>query len=232
MKKKTLSLAIILLGFLTINAQESEIKSWSAVEYGFTINKKWSLDLSQHLRLKEDLAVVDNYITQTEVYYKPAKRWKISAQMRYYYRNDNKGGIQGFENMFRYRLGLEKKFKLKPGNFELRGAYQNRSSLDRENRTKKAWRFRPLFEWKIKNWSYDPKFYFEYIREVGGDEQKSYRYGVGSKIKFSKTQGLSVRYFYQKATYAQKQDAFSHVLSLKYVFKKAKKEGKKKEEKK
>ena len=33
--------------------------------------------------------------------------------MRYYYRNDNKGGIQGFENMLRYRLGLEKKFKLK-----------------------------------------------------------------------------------------------------------------------
>ena len=138
------------------------------------INKKWSLDLSQHLRLKEDLAVVDNYITQTEVYYKPAKRWKISAQMRYYYRNDNKGGIQGFENMFRYRLGLEKKFKLKPGNFELRGAYQNRSSLDRENRTKKAWRF--LFEWKIKNWL------LNFILNHRTNDKN--RYGVGSKIKF------------------------------------------------
>ena len=230
MKKSILSLAFIFIGLLTINAQESEIKSWSTIEYGLTLNKKWSLDLSQHLRFKENLAVIDNHITQTEIYYKPAKRWKISAQMRYYYRNDNKGGIQGFENMLRYRFGLEKKFKFKPGNLEFRGAYQNRFSLDRENRTKKAWRFRPLFEWKIKNWSYDPKFYFEYIKEVGGDEQQSYRYGVGSKIKFSDTQGLSVRYFYQKATYLQKQDAFSHVLSLKYTFKKAKKKEEKKEE--
>ena len=228
MKKSILSLVFILIGLLTINAQESEIKLWSTVEYSLSINKKWSLDLSQQLRLKEDLAVVDNYITQSEFYYKPAKRWKISAQMRYYYRNDNKGGIQGFENMLRYRFGLEKKFKLKPGNFELRGAYQNRFSIDRENRAKKAWRFRPLFEWKIKNWSNDPKFYFEYIREIGGDEQQSYRYGVGSKIKFTDTQGLSIRYFYQKATYVQKQNTFSHVLSLKYAFKEAKKKEEKK----
>ena len=77
MKKQLLSLAIILLVLLSTNAQESEVKSWSAIEYGLTLNKKWSLDLSQHLRLKEDLAVVDNYITQTEVYFKPAKRWKM-----------------------------------------------------------------------------------------------------------------------------------------------------------
>ena len=229
MKKRILSSVFILLGLLTINAQESETKLWSTLEYGLTINKKWSLDLSQQLRLKEDLTVVDNHITQTEIYYKPAKRWKVSAQMRYYYRNDNKGGIQGYENMLRYRFGLEKKFKFKPGNLELRGAYQNRFSLDRENRTKRAWRFRPLFEWKIKNWSYDPKFYFEYIKEVEGDQQQSYRYGVGSKIKFSDTQGLTIRYFYQKATYALKRDAFSHVLSLKYAFKNAKKEEEKKE---
>ena len=82
-------------------------------EYGISLNNKWSLDISQHLRLKENLAVIDNYITQTEVYFKPAKRWKIAGQMRYYYRNDNQGGIQGYENMLRYRLGVEKKFKLK-----------------------------------------------------------------------------------------------------------------------
>jgi len=223
---------MLLFRFLSLSAQESEVKAWSSIEYGLTINKQWSLDLSQHLRLKEDLAVVDNYITQTEVYYKPAKRWKIAGQMRYYYRNDNKGGIQGFENMLRYRLSLEKKFKLKPGNLELRGAYQNRFSLDRENRVKKALRFRPLFEWKIKNWAYDPKFYFEYIKELGGDDQQSYRFGLGSKIKFSDTQGISCRYFYQKATYALKQATFAHVISLKYTFKQAKEKKEKDQEKK
>lgn len=230
MKKQSLSLLLFLLGSLAIVAQESEIKSWSAIEYSLDLNKKWSLDISQHLRIKEDLSVIDTYITQTEVYFKPAKRWKIATQIRYYYRNDNKGGIQGFENMFRYRLGIEKKFKLDAGNLELRVAYQNRTSLDRENRTKKALRFRPLFEWKIKNWSYDPKFYFEYIKELEGDEQQSYRFGVGSKIKFSDTQGISVRYFYQKATYVLKQDAFAHVISLKYALKQAKKKEKKEDQ--
>lgn len=229
MRKEFLSLVITLISYLSINAQENEIKLWSTIEYGINFNEKWSLDLSQQLRLKENLTVVDNHITQTEAHYKTANHWKISTQMRYYYYNNNKGGTLEVENMFRYRLGLEKKFKLKPGNLEFRGAYQNRFSLDREDKTNKAWRFRPLFEWKIKNWAYDPKFYFEYIEEVGGDQQQSYRYGVESKIKFSDSQGLSVLYFYQKATYTQGLDAFSHVLSLKYVFKNTKKEEKNKE---
>lgn len=229
MKKKCLLL--FLFATVSLFAQENELKSWSAIEYGLTFNKKWSMDVSQHLRLKEDLTLVDNYITQAEVYYKPAKRWKVAGQMRYYYRNDTNGGIQGFENMLRYRVGLERKFKFKPGNLELRMAYQNRFSIDRENRRKKALRFRPLFEWKIKNWSYDPKFYFEYIKELEGDEQQSYRFGLGSKIKFSATQGLSFRYFYQKSTYALKQDAYAHVLSLKYAFKKAEKKQKKEQKK-
>ena len=223
MKKRILSLALILLGLLSINAQENEIKLWSTIEYGINFNEKWSLDLSQQLRLKENLTVVENYITQTEAHYKTANHWKISTQMRYYYHNDNTVGTLGVENMFRYRLGLEKKFKFKPGNLEFRGAYQNRFSLDRENKTKKAWRFRPLFEWKIKNWLYDPKFYFEYIVEIGGDQQQSYRYGVESKIKFSDSQVLSLLYFYQKATYVQRQNNFTHVLSFKYSFKKIKK---------
>ncbi len=232
MIKYFLRLAFFSLSSLCLYAQNSEVKAWSTIEYGVSLNNKWSLDISQHLRLKEDLAVIDNYITQTEVYFKPAKRWKIAGQMRYYYRNDNQGGIQGYENMLRYRLGVEKKFKLKPGNLELRLAYQNRFSLDRENRFKKALRFRPLFEWKIKNWAYDPKFYFEYIQELEGDEQQSYRFGVGSKIKVTKTQGISLRYFYQKSTYALKQDLSTHVISLKYAFKKAEQKEAKKEKKK
>ena len=64
---------------------------------------------------KKDLSLVDNIITQTEFYYKPAKRWKLAAQFRYNYRNDTNGGIQGFENMLRYRLGVEKKSRSNRG---------------------------------------------------------------------------------------------------------------------
>lgn len=208
----------------TLHGQENEFKSWNAIEYGLDINKKWSIDFSQHYRLKEDLTLVDNIITQTELYYKPVKRLKIAAQFRYNYRNDTNGRIQGFENMLRYRIGAEKKIKVKRGNFAFRVMYQNRYSIDRENRSKKVVRYRPSFEWKIKNWSYDPRFYIEYLNEIKGDEQNSYRFGVGTKAKFSKTRALSFRYFYQTSKEPNRLDRTAHVISLKYVFTKKDKE--------
>lgn len=230
MKKIPLGVCLC-FNILLLSAQENEIKSWNAVEYKMDISKKWSIDFSQHYRLKEDLSVVDNIITQTEVYFKPAKRWKLAAQFRYNYRNDTKGGIQGFENMLRYRFGLEKKVKVKPGNLEFRVMYQDRFSLDRENRSKKVIRYRPSFEWKIKNWSYDPKFYFEYLDEQGGDEQKSFRYGLGTKVKLKKTQALAIRYFYQRSTETFRANRSAHVLSLKYVLSQKKKKVEKKKKK-
>ena len=99
-------------------------------------------------------------------YYKPIKKLTLSGQLRYYNRNDNNGGIQGYENMIRYRFGVEKKFTTNKLNFELRLAYQNRFSLDRDNRIKKRIRVRPLIEWKVKDWSNNPKIYFEYLNEI------------------------------------------------------------------
>ncbi len=222
-----------LLGLFLISqsfGQESQTKGWTAVEYALDINKKWSVDFSQHFRMKEDFSLVDSYITQTELYFKPVKKWKLSAQFRYMNRNDTNGGIQGFENMLRYRVGVEKKFKIKPGNLEFRLAFQDRFSLDREDRRKKEYRIRPLFEWKIKNWSYDPKFFMEYIKELEGDLQESVRFGVGTKLKFGKQRALGIRYFYQKSSEAEGLDRYAHVVSLKYGFEKPKSEKKKKKQ--
>ena len=109
--------------------------------------------------------------------------------------------------------------------------YQDRFSLDRDNRSKKVVRYRPSFEWKIKNWSYDPKFYFEYLDEQGGDEQKSFRYGLGTKVKLKKTQALAIRYFYQRSTETFHANRSAHVLSLKYVLSQKEKESRKKRRK-
>ena len=127
-------------------AQSNELKGWSSVEYGFEINDLLKVDLSQHFRLKEDLNVVDKYITESEISYELINKLTLLGQLRYYSRNDNSGGIQGFENMMRYRFGIEKKFNSNKFNFELRVAYQNRFSLDRKNRAKRRFRLRPLIE--------------------------------------------------------------------------------------
>ena len=111
--------------------QKNEFKFWNTLEYGMKINNKWKVDFSQHMRLKENLSAVDNYITQFNVAFNPWKRWKLSTQIRYYRDNDNEGINQGFDNLFRYRIGIEKQFKINPGIFNIRLAYQDRLSLDR-----------------------------------------------------------------------------------------------------
>ena len=168
-------------------AQSSELKGWSSVEYGFDINEILKINLSQHFRLKEDLNVIDTYITESEISLEPINKLTLLGQLRYYSRNDNFGGIQGFENMMRYRFGIEKKLSSNKLNFELRIAYQNRFSLDRENRFKKRIRIRPLIELKMIDWTNNPKIYFEYFDEIKGNEQKVYRYGISQKINTNKS---------------------------------------------
>ena len=197
-------------------AQSSEFKGWSSVEYGFEIDESLKIDLSQHFRLKEDLNVVDTYITESEISYEPKNNFSLSGQLRYFSRNDNFGGIQGFENMMRYRFGIERKFNSNKLNFELRVAYQNRFSLDRENRFKKRIRIRPLFELKMIDWTNNPKVYFEYFDEIKGNDQKVYRYGISKKINTNKSQSITLRYLYQKYVEKYSSNSSANIISIKY----------------
>ena len=199
-------------------AQSSELKGWSSVEYGFDINEILKINLSQHFRLKEDLNVIDTYITESEISFEPINKLTLLGQLRYYSRNDNFGGIQGFENMMRYRFGIEKKLSSNKLNFELRVAYQNRFSLDRENRFKKRIRIRPLIELKMIDWTNNPKIYFEYFDEIKGNEQKVYRYGISKKINTNKSQSITLRYLYQKYVERYSANSSANIISVKYSF--------------
>ena len=219
--RRTIHFFILIFPILLSNnsfGQTNEFNGWSSVQYGIEINDLWKVNLKQHFRLKEDLNEVDSYITESEISYKPIKKLILSGQLRYYNRNDNNGGIQGYENMIRYRFGVEKKFTTNKLNFELRLAYQNRFSLDRDNRIKKRIRVRPLIEWKVKDWSNNPKIYFEYLNEIDGNEQKAYRYGISNKINTANFQSITLRYFYQKYKEKFNSNSSAHILSFKYSF--------------
>ena len=208
-----------MLFFLSsVYSQDNDFRGWSEIEYNLDINNKISLALSQHFRIKEDFNIVDSYITESEITYSPIKKLKLSGQLRYYYRNDNSGGVQGFENMYRYRLGIEKRFNTDLLNFELRLAYQNRVSLDRDNRFKKRIRIRPLAEIKIKEWKNRPKLFYEYFNEIQGKDQKAHRYGISFKKNLKQNQSFTLRYFFQKYDEASNLDYNKNVISLKYSF--------------
>ena len=199
-------------------AQSSELKGWSSVEYGFDINEVLKINLSQHFRLKEDLSVIDTYITESDISFEPIKKLTFMGQLRYYSKNDNSGGIQGFENMMRYRFGIEKKLNSNKFNIELRVAYQNRFSLDRDNRFKKRIRIRPLLELKMIDWTNNPKIYFEYFDEIKGNDQKVYRYGISKKINTNKSQSITLRYLYQKYVEKYSSNSSANIISIKYNF--------------
>ena len=168
--------------------------------------------------MKEDLSVIDTYITESDISFEPIKKLIFLGQLRYYSRNDNFGGIQGFENMMRYRFGIEKKLNSNKFNFELRVAYQNRFSLDRESRFKKRIRIRPLIELKMIDWTNNPKIYFEYFDEIKGNEQKVYRYGISKKINTNKSQSITLRYLYQKYVEKYSSNFSANIISIKYSF--------------
>jgi len=217
--KKNIYLLFVMLFFLSsVYSQDNDFRGWSEIEYNLDINNKISLALSQHFRIKEDFNIVDSYITESEITYSPIKKLKLSGQLRYYYRNDNSGGVQGFENMYRYRLGIEKRFNTDLLNFELRLAYQNRVSLDRDNRFKKRIRIRPLAEIKIKEWKNRPKLFYEYFNEIQGKDQKAHRYGISFKKNLKQNQSFTLRYFFQKYDEASNLDYNNNVISLKYSF--------------
>ena len=197
-------------------AQSNELKGWSSIDYGLDINEILKINLSQHFRLKDDLNVIDTYITESEISYEPINKLKLLGQLRYYNRNDNNGGIQGFENMMRYRFGIEKKLNSNKLNLELRVAYQNRFSLDRENRFKKRIRIRPLIELKMIEWKNNPKIYFEYFDEIKGNDQKVYRYGISKKINTNKSQSITLRYLYQKYVEKYSSNSSANIISIKY----------------
>ena len=197
-------------------SQSNELKGWSSIDYGLDINEILKINLSQHFRLKDDLNVIDTYITESEISYEPINKLKLLGQLRYYNRNDNNGGIQGFENMMRYRFGIEKKINSNKLNFELRVAYQNRFSLDRENRFKKRIRIRPLIELKMIEWKNNPKIYFEYFDEIKGNDQKVYRYGISKKINTNKSQSITLRYLYQKYVEKYSSNSSANIISIKY----------------
>ena len=212
-------LLFIMLFFLSsVHPQDNDFRGWSEIEYNLDIDNNISLALSQHFRLKEDLNNVDSYITESEITFSPLKKIKLSGQLRYYYKNDNSGGIQGFENLYRYRFGIEKKFNTNYFNLDLRVAYQNRVSMDRKDRFKKRLRIRPSAEIKIKDWTNRPKLFYEYFDEIQGKDQKAHRYGISFKKNLKQNQSFTLRYFFQKYDEASNLDYNNNVISLKYSF--------------
>jgi hypothetical protein len=213
---KLIYLTLLLCSNFILSQELSEYKFWSAASYIYQPKEKFSFSISQLYRLKEDFKAVDSYISKISADYSLSENLNLEIELRYYSKNDNKGKVQGYENLWRYRLAVEKELKLKPVKVFLRLAFQKRSSLDKQNDFKEYLRIRSAFEYAIKNWDWDPYFSIEFMNKTSGDNLRKLRYGIGSsnKVKGSK---WTVRYFYQ-IDRTQPLQKF-HIFMLKYRYK-------------
>tara|TARA_B100001059_G_C17817761_1_gene576330 strand:- start:77 stop:817 length:741 start_codon:yes stop_codon:yes gene_type:complete len=224
MANKSLYFLLILYSNYILSQEITESKFWSSASYKYQSSEKLSFSISQLYRVKDDLKAVDSYISEISSDYVLSKDLNFEIELRYYSKNDNKGSVQGFENLWRYRLALEKELKFKPIKIYLRFAFQRRSSLDRDNSFKEYIRARSALEYSIKNWDWDPYFSLEIINKTSGNSLQKIRYGFGSsnKIKASK---WTIRYFYQVNKTIPKENY--HIMMLKYRYKQKSKKLKK-----
>ena len=122
------SYLILFFQFSFVFSQEiNESKFWSSASYKYQAKERVSFSFSQLYRLKEDLNAVDSYITELSSEYEVSQNLNFEIELRYYSKNDNKGKVQGFENLWRYRFALEKEIKLKPIKVMIRLAFQKRT---------------------------------------------------------------------------------------------------------
>ncbi len=237
MKKKNsykqVCLLMVLFGLMVsnmANAQSSDSKNlnaWSTVSIEYKPNKKWSFELAEQLRLKENLSLVDEYFTELQTEYSVNKNFSLGAGARFIRQNDTEGNIQGYENHFRFQFDASYKHKINDFKLDYRLRYQNKNDLSISvadgDYANQHLRFKTGIEYNIKNWKLDPQFSAEIFNhfekgEDGGFDK--YRLTFGTDYDMKKYGKLSLYYRFEKELNVDLPETTNIIgLSYKYTIK-------------
>lgn len=227
-KKTSLTLLILTLLFVQKSHAQDEdlndLQSWNSIAIKYKLNKKWSFELEESLRLKENISEIDNYFTQLSAQYNITKQFKIGAGARYINKNDNTGDVQGYENYFRFNLDASYKHNLQDFTLGYRLRYQNKNELGVETSegdyANQHIRFKASAAYNIHNWKLDPEIsaeifnHFEEGEENGFDK---YRITIGSEYNMKKYGKVKFYYRYNKQLNETDPES-QNVIGLKYTY--------------
>ena len=201
---KQILLFLLLIAFTTGFSQTSDTKnleSWSAINLKYKLNKKWSFDLEEQLRLKENISEISNYFTELNTTYSVSKKFKLGAGVRYIKKNDNIGNTQGYKNYFRFHLDASYKHKINDFKLKYRLRYQNKNKLGVDDYDNQHIRFKTALGYNFKNWKLDPKFSAEIFNHIEKGEENGfdkYRLTLGTKYKFKNMGSIDLFYRIEK----------------------------------
>lgn len=198
------ALMLVKTGF-SQSEDTKDLENWSAINLKYKLNKKWSFELEEQLRLDDNISEVSEYITEIGTQYSISKKIDIGAGLRYIRENDNEGNIQGYENHFRFHIDASYKHKIDAFSLKYRVRYQNKNELgvsaEGGDYAKQNIRFKTSVAYDIKNWKLDPKFsaeIYNHIEEGEDNGFSKYRLTLGTDYKIKKFGKIGLFYRIQK----------------------------------
>jgi hypothetical protein len=219
----------ILISSITFSQEnDKNLALWNSIGVKYSPIKKLKIGLEQHLRLKENASVTDEYFTELSLEYKLLKDLEIGVGVRFIKENDNVGKKQGYEKHFRYNFDVSFKHDIKRFVVSYRFRYQNKKELDLlkadESLPKENVRFKTSLEYNIRKWPLDPELSIEGfsdlldIRQVRDLGLNKYRVTFGTDYSLKKFGKFGVYYRFQENINSNLTNKKTKIIGLKYSY--------------
>ncbi|MGB0836896.1 MAG: DUF2490 domain-containing protein [Flavobacteriaceae bacterium] len=219
-KLTKLSFLLFLIAGLSSSLAQAQTNSdnelWTSVELGYKVNKKLNFEFREMLRLKEDYSEIDQYYSQLSTEYRFAKSLSFTAGYRFIRKNDNKGKIQGYENLGRLQFDLKYRQNFDRFKMRYRFRYQNKQNYTKTDEYQNAVRFKATSAYNIRNWKLDPKLAYEYFIPTNTGDNR-YRVTLSTVYKLKNAGALHFAYSYEREVGSLIPDVVNS-LRLKYHF--------------
>jgi hypothetical protein len=205
-QKVLITTLICLFCFTIVHAQTSEtievsdLETWTSIQFEYELNKKWSFELEEQLRLKNNSSELASYFTEFSTTYKLPYSLKLGLGFRYNRANDNKGAKQGIRESFRYQFDVSYKHKWNDFELDYRLRYQNSQQFSfTESIGKDAvhkMRFKTSIDYSIKDWKLDPSVSLEVFNQLSGSQTgfDAFRITAGTDYKIKKFGKIGLYY--------------------------------------
>ena len=183
-------LAILMSGMS--QERERDFEVWLKASAETSLGDNLDIELEEQLRLDENASEIKNYFTDVSLKYQLTDHLDLRFATRFSRVNDNQGEIQGYENHLRFQTGVGTKHVWNRWRIRNRLVYQHKNELglsEAEGDVSQQFvRIRSAWEYKIRNWSFDPIIraeYFAPLNKAAAGTDESIRYGLGTNKDLS-----------------------------------------------
>lgn len=217
-----MSVTCLLLPALNFAGSGSDVQTWFALGVKLKPLKKWSVEIEEQLRLKDNSSTIDQYFSALNSNVSVLKWLKLGGGFRYIRNQDTKGKIQGYENKIRYNIDAMVRHEIFRFALGARLRYQNRLDLETtapgDEGSVKHMRLKASIRYDIKKSKLNPRLSAELFRRVGDTAKwDNYRLGTGATYRIKKLGKFGLSYFLEKEI-NQGTQAITHILKTSYSY--------------